>query len=928
MLAFISVILSNSTGKTVKKLIYSDPLSENYSKTTLGLKLSERQLSPSKKLRTISGNSDIDDVIHRILDLIFRDFIDSWYTVISDNREFTKETRLLIEDSLSNFNKRLKHAPLMQIITTTMLDDISEHSRAFHDAKRMVAESQKGTKSFNKLNSSFHRRNKSESDVTWNIGNANIQKRVANSTFYSVQTDEKLFDPEKQLIETFFDITGNTFKKEVYDDKILETHFSSVMETCMYFVMNSESFNCDQLRTLVTSILAGFLTKLISKIISDPDFINFQIAHIFANNPPPSEWLIKIIRQSNDLSELRAIRHLITQEMDIKHRDKNCIGELASLSFTQKVIDIRITSIQNSKDKNLNEKEKTSVKLPLLTLDEILSKDLALSYYLDYLQIMNLQKYVIFYCLAQDWRILAIERMNEIYTNDNQRLKNLKDLRDRAFELYKEYLLPSSVNHLNIDHGLIEVLHIKIRDTFIQPDPSWFESISKFVYEKLKNEHVFLQNFYESPAYKKLINELVDNENDTSEIKTSIISTQESGSDSNSGDYLLDELDLLEEDDVTDGSLNVISTVRHQRSHSDTGVLLNRKSDDINEFNERKLSAKIINTAINSDGKFAVYAIHVIVIETDISGIKQQKSWHIYRRYSKFLELKKLLVKQFPFFRNVSLPFPKKQTFHNTNRDLLERRMVILNEFLQIICNRAETESLVMSIVREFLEPDNDDRQIHGTTVVKQLVFNPIKTGMKTIKSVPDNVIGGLSKIFTTKNVDKFSVNDMMDAATDNPALASFANFLDAAFDLDARSQWLKRGIHRIILAPFVSQSISRKIKEIVQKNILDPEVVHGVLCAILNNVWPNGVFQDSLPREDTTRLRTRLAAKVALFAYFTDDLKHILGSETSRLGLTNFYEMLQYQTLNKRLILILLNRLLTTVFPTDNLSKHVVKSS
>lgn len=39
--------------------------------------------------------------------------------------------------------------------------------------------------------------------------------------------------------------------------------------------------------------------------------------------------------------------------------------------------------------------------LPILTLDELLKKELALSYYLDYLSILNLQKYVIFYLTAQ-----------------------------------------------------------------------------------------------------------------------------------------------------------------------------------------------------------------------------------------------------------------------------------------------------------------------------------------------------------------------------------------------------------------------------------------------------------------------------------------------------------------------------------------------
>lgn len=38
LLAFLSVILSKSTDKTVNDFINVDPLSENYSKTVLGLK--------------------------------------------------------------------------------------------------------------------------------------------------------------------------------------------------------------------------------------------------------------------------------------------------------------------------------------------------------------------------------------------------------------------------------------------------------------------------------------------------------------------------------------------------------------------------------------------------------------------------------------------------------------------------------------------------------------------------------------------------------------------------------------------------------------------------------------------------------------------------------------------------------------------------
>lgn len=288
----------------------------------------------------------------------------------------------------------------------------------------------------------------------------------------------------------------------------------------------------------------------------------------------------------------------------------------------------------------------------------------------------------------------------------------------------------TSANALNIDSGLIETLNIRLNDVSINPDALWFESICKYVYEKIKNEDVFLSNFYRSSQYRKLLLELeflsnfnVDGEID-SNTATQLLNQCETGSDSNSGDLMFDdEIDFIALDgngsdfltvntgqkispkhQVTKASeatektgepartpdsslLDVIGAgvSKHYRSHSDcTGLVQNindiriepltketsssptnsnewnksksdneespkhivAKSDNYNEkvtliCPQHRLSAKIINTAINCEGQFAVYAIHVTVIEDD-----QQKSWHVYRRYSRFLDLKKVLVKR------------------------------------------------------------------------------------------------------------------------------------------------------------------------------------------------------------------------------------------------------------------------------------------
>ena len=826
----------------------------------------------------MTGNSGIDQVLHNILDYIFRDFIDSWYKQLSADRKFSNDTRKIIEQAIASISKRLVKAPLLTTLTTSVIDDIAAHTKTYQRAlKTLNDQSKKAPVSTSKFNSPFHRRNKSDTDVSssrsWNLGNALIHKKVANSTFYSVQTDEKLMDPDKQLIELFFDSSESLYKEESLKEEAMEKHLISVIETILYFTLQPEDFKCDAARSFIAPLLSSIVGKSILNTLADPDFINFQIANLFINDPPSSDYLIKMIRQCTDLSELRAVRNMITREMDNKHKDLRYAGELASLKFTQKIIDLRITSLQNhnvdSSGKKIIEKEKFSVKFPLLSLDEILSKDLALSYYLDYLSILNLQKYVIFYCLAQEWKLATEAKLSENH-DELERQQVFRVLRDKAFNLYTEYLIPTSSNYLNVDHGLIEVVHIKIKDTFIQPEPSWFESICKFVYEKLKNEHVFLQNFYESPAYKKLLLELEETEAEIP-LDLVVIERKDSKSDTSSGDFVIDdEIDFLEPSDEISLGSNIS---RHQRSHSDTGVI--NLPQEASSNNEQRLTARIINAAINSSGNFAVYAIHVKLLEKDPQGVHHQKSWHIYRRYSKFLELKKLLMKRFPHMQTSALPFPKKQTFHNTERRLIEKRMITLNEFLQVICQKAERNDAMHFVILDFLEPDQDDREIHGTKVINNIV-NPLKSGMRTIKNMPDSFIGGLARIFFHRNIEKLALSDMIDGATSNaefPSLISFVNLLDIVFDLDGRSQWLKKGIQGIVAAPFISQSINKKIQDIAQKYFLDAERIEGVLCGILNNVWPNGIRQDSLQREDTTKLRTRMAAKVALFAFLSGEI-------------------------------------------------------
>lgn len=179
------------------------------------------------------------------------------------------------------------------------------------------------------------------------------------------------------------------------------------------------------------------------EMLADPDFINLQIARVFVKETPPGEYLIKMIRECSDLAELRACRQLITKEMDAKYRNSNTTKpdpELTSLLYSQQLIDKRISLLQNTTTAvdsgRFSEREKPSPKLPILSLDYILNNELAISYYLDYLSIDSLQKYVIFYVMAQEWKQFTAEMMGG--KSKMSKEEAIKVVRDKAWNLHNE----------------------------------------------------------------------------------------------------------------------------------------------------------------------------------------------------------------------------------------------------------------------------------------------------------------------------------------------------------------------------------------------------------------------------------------------------------------------------------------------------------
>ncbi|KAG1652092.1 Sorting nexin-13 [Nymphon striatum] len=274
------------------------------------------------------------------------------------------------------------------------------------------------------------------------------------------------------------------------------------------------------------------------------------------------------------------------------------------------------------------------------------------------------------------------------------------------------------------------------------------------------------------------------------------------------------------------------------------------------------------------------------------------------------------------FFKNVQfdgickISFPGKKAFNNMNKSFLQKRMLLLKDYL-------------LAIQSPYVED----------------IVKPLKTVKEVVMNVPDNLVdgvvgvkAGLSRALNMKKQSSHldEQSGKVGAAllypenfSDNIPLRIMLLLMDEVFDLKSRNLWLRRRIitllRQIIKATY-EDMINRKIIDYVQW-MLSAEQVSEYIRSFKESFWPNGILAAPNPeRDNNTKMRTRVAAKVAMMCVFSDELKHVIGSETFRKGIMCIFEMFQNKTLNKRLIYVLLEGVLATLFYSNNFKETFQK--
>ncbi|XP_036394647.1 sorting nexin-13-like isoform X2 [Megalops cyprinoides] len=856
-------------------------------KTLDELKLEVKQI---KIDRRVTGSSFIDEPLQQVIQFVLRDYIQYWYYTLSEDESFLLEIRKTVQYALVQLSTRSKEVDWQPYFTTRLVDDFATHLRVFRKAQESLKEKE----------------------------------------------DPKQRDSSEELLESFFEAEVEMERKICRDvvcttPKDEEGFLRDLCEVLLHLLLPPGDFHNRNMRYFVREILArGVLLPLINQL-SDPDYINQYVIWMIRDSSCNYEAFMNILKLSDNPAELEAVKDKAAEELqylrslDTAGDDINVIkNQINSLLFVKKVCESRIQRLRSGKEVDALKLAANFGKLCIIPLEHILVHNIALQFFMDYMQQVGGQADLFFWLTVEGYRVTAQQQLEVLqgWQRDGKKQSSQTKglLKAAVLGVYEQYLSEKASPRVQVDEASLAKLAEKLHKE--DPTPEIFDDIQRKVYEMMLHEERFYPSFRQHPLYVRMLAEL----------------------------DMLKEPSLRGSDDGEGESFNGSPTGSLSLSLDD---LCNASSDE-----SMQLHAFISDTGVcNDHGKtYALYAVTVFRKNPD--GIED--TWVTYRRYSDFHDFHMRITEQFENLTSI-LKLPGKKTFNNMDRDFLERRKKDLNAYLQLLLNPEMMKACptLAPYLNDFLENKAYSKGKGDFARKMDTFVNPLRNSMRNVsnavKSLPDSLAEGMTKM--SGNMGKMSerlgqdikqslfkmpplkseINSehcrvsaqLDDNVDDNIPLRVMLLLMDEVFDLKERNQWLRRNIKNLLqqlIRATYGDTINRKIVDHVDF-MTSPEQVADFVKRFRDSFWPNGILAESPPRRDKNiRMRTRVAAKTSLLAIMPDELKHIIGADTTRKGILRVFDMFQHQQLNRRLVYVFLEGLLETMFPQCKFPELFVK--
>uniref|UniRef100_A0A8C2D461 Sorting nexin 13 n=1 Tax=Cyprinus carpio TaxID=7962 RepID=A0A8C2D461_CYPCA len=772
------------------------------------LKVLEEMKSESKPIkidRRLTGSSIIDEPLQQVIQFALRDYIQYWYYTLSDDETFLLEIRQTVQNALVEFSTRSKEVDWQPYFTTRLVDDFATHLRVFRKAQERLNE----------------------------------------------REDPKQRDAPEELLDSFFEAEVEMERKICRDvvcmsRKDEEGFLRDLCEVLLYLLLPPGDFHNKNMRYLLKEVLArGVLLPLINQL-SDPDYINQFVIWMIRDSSCNYEAFLNILKLTDKVAELEAVKDKVLEELqylrslDTGGDDINFIkNQINSLLFVKKVCETRIQRLQSGKEVDTLKLAANFGKLCVIPLEHIIAHNIALQFFMDYMQHMGGQAILFFWLTVEGYRVTAQQQLEVLQNSQrdgkiqsSQTTKGL--LRSAALGVYDQYLSEKASPRVEVDEASVTRLAQKLNKE--DPTPEIFDEIQKKVYDMMLRDERFYPSFKQHPLYVRM----------------------------------LAELDMLKEPSYMG---------------SDHG--------DGESFNGSPTGS--INLSLD-----------------DLSSGSVDESVQLH-----FETLGPILK------------LPGKKTFNNMDREFLEKRKKDLNSYLQLLLNPEMVKAcpMLMPHVYDFLENKAYSKGKGDFARKMDTFVNPLRSSMRNVsnavKSLPDSLAEGVSKV--SADMGRMSEKlgqDIKHSIFKVPPLIAKSDIdpehcrISAQLDDNVSQHQIKN------LAKSLEHILFIKKK---RKQCKDPNLLNAMRILFVHKENKNNDFIQQF-----LSLRTAQNCQNGDTLIWRDteenELKHIIGAETTRKGILRVFDMFQHQPLNRRLACVFLEGYLETLFPQYKFPELFVK--
>ncbi|KRX60341.1 Sorting nexin-13 [Trichinella sp. T9] len=811
---------------------------------------------PSESNVKLQCSENLERLINEVLDLTLRDFVQSWYSLLTNDDSFAKCLRVLVLRSLRSLIIQLRRVNWVPLLTHDVVDDFATHLRLFRKAK---------------------------------------QRCIKNS--YSTQEEKA------ELLEKYF------FEMENELEKTLFTPFGRSLE---FFVDPSE-----RLFTICFSdVVASRILAPLVDLLSDPDFICQSVLNYLSDVPLKYEDFITILENSEDPDELTVTNEVLQQEIETQRSkdtggaDDNAVKQcLNSLLFLKKLVINRLSRLQtnDSQMDDNGEGWQECAAMYDLSLAFVLCNHVALRYFVDYLSHTDGKSYIDLYLTIEGFKnsfsSTQTDCLDSSFAGDVKQIDStvLASAREVALEIYKQYLENNCEKMVDIDENIKKRLLTAVK-TKAQPS-QYFDELQRRLYEILEKDPRFYLSFKRSYSYVKLLAELkllpiLDK--DESEQSDDVTAEPEY----NSAPVLVDSTTGDECDDFEDTEMEILTNVTYETDITTIGI----GNDQSNMFAVYNIQVRKLNYKKECIAQWVVTRRYSDFYT--FNGLIKRK----------FPYLGKISFPAKRAFNNMQHDFleRRKRSLNSYLRTLLDpallRRCVGLEKLLlEFLCQKEyPTEGGTFSSkITSVVDPIRSGVKYVGNAVISMpdTLFDGVCRVGDGLGKVTRTVLGIPEAQIENDACGGRVADSLSYESVDSIPLRILMLLMEEIFGQRNQNQWIRRRMVTF-LQQFIhatqGYSFSRKIVEYVHWLTSETQLIYYIKL-FRNAMWPNGQLVESYPpRSAGIQLRTRIAAKAKVLAMLPDELKLFIGNETSCNGICLVFEAFQYKNLNRRLCYVL----------------------